>query len=192
MYHSPSRGTWEVTLFWDSPACGSLSLYPILFQAHGLCPKVLRPGSQLHLHRPSGAGSRQGLDCPAAAGRRLLPSSRQDSEQGHSGQQPLSLLREPWPCAACSPDLSVASGVGRLPPLVGVRPTNPLTGWDTWHSPTDSLRGGRTLGSGPSLGGKCRGPGSCWAEGASEQFPLARQAGYLQLLFLPCCPLSVH
>ena len=166
------------------PCClSSLSLYSILFQAHSLCPQVLRPGSQLHLHRPSGAGGRQGLDCPAAAGRWLLPGSGQDSEQGHSGQQLLSLLREPWPCAACSPGLSAASGVGRLSPLVGVRPINPLTGWDPRHSPTDSLRGGCALGSGSSLGGKCTGPGRCWAGGASEQFPLASQAGHLLAIF---------
>ena len=193
VYHSPSVGTWEVTLFWDSPACGSLSLYSILFQAHGLCPKVLRPGSQLHLHRPSGAGSRQGLDCPAAAGRRLLPGSGQDSEQGHSGQQPLSLLQEPWPCSACSPGLSAASGVGSLSPLVGVRPTNPLTGWDPRHSPTDSLRGGCALGSGPSLGGKCRGPGDAGLEERASSFPLpARLAVFSFYFFLAVLLLFIN
>ena len=108
---------------------------------------------------------------------RELPS-RQRVEMVHPA-----VTRQAWPCAACSPGLSAASGVGRLSPLVGVRPTNPLTGWDPRHSPTDSLRGGCALGSGSSLRGKCTGPGRCWAEGASEQFPLASQAGHLLAIF---------
>ena len=48
--HGPWWGTWEVTLFCNSPAHGSPSPHFILFQAHSLCPEVLRPGAQLYLH----------------------------------------------------------------------------------------------------------------------------------------------
>lgn len=84
-----------------------LSLYSILFQAHGLCPKVLRLSSQLHLHRPSGAGSRQGLDCPAAAGQtapsrvgRILNKDIQVSSlSASSGSPGLVLLAPGFACS---------------------------------------------------------------------------------------------
>ena len=77
-------------------------------------------------------------------------------------------------------------GAGGCPLRLGMKPTNPLTGWDPRHSPADSLRGGRAPGDGPGLGGKRRGPGRCRAGGASGQFPPVGQVGHLLAIFSFC------
>lgn len=168
VYHSPSRGTWEVTLFWDSPACGCLSLYSILFPIRPFILVSLRPGSQLHLHSASGSWKppRTGL---SSSSRQRRPSGGQDFEQGYSGQQPLSLLQEPWPCllvpVACS------NGVGEAVPSGWVRPTNPLTGWDPGTVPLTACVGSSSWKWGPASQEGSAGWEITWAGGADRQFP---------------------
>lgn len=64
------------------------------------------------------------------------------------------------------------AGAGGCPLWLGMKPTNPLTGWDPRHSPADSLRGGSAPGDGPGLGGKRSGPGRCRLEEQVDSFAL--------------------
>lgn len=83
-------------------------------------------------------------------------------------------------------------GLGRLSPLVEVRPTNPLTGIGIHGTVPLTAYVVAALLEVDSLGGKCRGPGNAGLEESGGSFPLPARLAVFSFYFFLCCPPSVH